>query len=133
MVILTLALLLAGCGAVDPFGDAEGKNIKRAVDALFADLERRDYPAAAGQWCELETTPPPQTAAELTGMVDDYPRPWKTKLVSAQYYTPEYTGSVNVTLTDADRGEHQYNVGIKKRDNWQVCDLSTGTVHIDAF
>jgi hypothetical protein len=131
MVVLTLALLLAGC-AVDPFGDAEGKNMKRAVDALFADLERRDYRAAAGQWCEFETTPPPLTAAELTGMVDDYPRPWKTKLVSA-YYTPGQTGLVNVTLTDADRSEHQYNVDIKMRDdNWQVCDLSTGTVYIES-
>ncbi|MEV0133134.1 hypothetical protein AB0H83_32310 [Dactylosporangium sp. NPDC050688] len=129
-----LALALTGCSfpGADPFGAGDGKHIKVAVEELFGELERADYAAAASHWCDAGPAATPPTADELRAGFAAYPRPWQVKPVSSRH-TPGGTGLVNVTLTDGAGAGHQYNVDFTMAGGTiEVCDVDTGTVHIDA-
>ncbi|MET7423547.1 hypothetical protein [Dactylosporangium sp. NPDC005555] len=128
LALVLMVLALSACAA-EPFSDGDGKRIRLAAEQLFGELERADYTTAASHWCASSGTPP--TAAELRDGFAAYPRPWKTKMVSSQH-TPGGTGTVNLTLTDGSGTDHPYNVDFTMAGGaTQVCDVSTGTMHID--
>lgn len=130
-VTACLALALSACGFSEPFEHGDGKQIKIAVEALFGELERAEYAAAASHWCAYEPPAAPPTAQQLKADFDGVPRPWRIKLVSSQH-TRGGTGVANLTLTDGTGAEHSYNVDLTMAGGApKLCSVDTGTYQID--